>query len=53
MNIVLIFFNLLNNNTICPRILDPLFIVSYYIKWVKTAWTCSGVTTGKCFFYKV
>ena len=25
--------------TVCPRSLDPLYIVTYYIKWVKTSWT--------------
>ena len=27
--------------TVCPRSLDPCYIVSYYIKWVKTSWTYS------------
>ena len=26
---------------VCPRRLTPFFIVSYYIKWVKTSWTDS------------
>ena len=25
--------------TVCPRILDPICIVTYYIKWVQTSWT--------------
>ena len=29
--------------TVCSRSLDPFFIVAYYIKWVKTYWTCSIV----------
>ena len=27
--------------TVCPRSSDPLYIVSYYIKWVTTSWTHS------------
>ena len=27
--------------TVCPRSLDPIFIATYYIKWVKTPWTYS------------
>ena len=33
------------NSAICPRSLDPFYIVSFYIKWVKTSWTyttCQG-----------
>ena len=26
-------------NTVCPRRLDPFFIVKYYIKWAKASWT--------------
>ena len=26
--------------TVCPRSSDPFYIVSYYIKWVTTSWTC-------------
>ena len=25
----------------CPRISDPFYIVTYYIKWVTTSWTHS------------
>ena len=25
--------------TVCPRISDPFYIVSYYVKWVTTSWT--------------
>ena len=28
---------------ICPRSSDPIYIVSYYIKWVTTSWTHSIV----------
>ena len=28
-------------NTICPRSLDLIYIVSYFINWVKTSWTYS------------
>ena len=24
---------------VCPKSLDPFYIVTYYIKWVKTSWT--------------
>ena len=26
-------------HTICPRSIDPFYIVTNYIKWVKTSWT--------------
>ena len=26
---------------VCPRINDPFYIVTYYIKWVTTSWTHS------------
>ena len=26
-------------NTVCPGSRDPLYIVSYYIKWVRASWT--------------
>ena len=29
----------INVSTVCPRSLDPIFIVTYCIKWVKTSWT--------------
>ena len=25
--------------TVCPRSIDPFYIASYYLKWVKTSWT--------------
>ena len=25
--------------TVCPRSSDPIYIVSYYIKWENTTWT--------------
>ena len=28
-------------STVCPRSLDPIYIVTYYIIWVKTSWTDS------------
>ena len=31
------------NRTVCPRCLDPFYIVSYLIKWVNTSWTHSKV----------
>ena len=33
------------HGTICPRSLDPLHIVSYYNKLVKTSWTYSKCIT--------
>ena len=34
--------NRLNNlHTVCPGSSGPLYIVSYYIKWVTTSWTYS------------
>ena len=27
------------DSTICPRSSDPIYIVTYYIKWVTTSWT--------------
>ena len=29
-------------NNVCSRILDPFYIASYCIKWVKTSWTYSN-----------
>ena len=29
------------HQTVCPRSIDPFYIVSYFIKWVTTSWTCS------------
>ena len=31
--------------TVCPRSSDPFYVVTYYIKWVNTSWTCC---TLKC-----
>ena len=31
-----------HNYTICPRSLDTIHIVTYYLKWVKTSWTNSN-----------
>ena len=39
---ILLYLNLkIINANICPRGSDPLYIVSYYIKWVTTSWTHS------------
>ena len=27
--------------TVCPWSLDPFYVISYGMKWVKTSWTCS------------
>ena len=37
------------NATMCPRSSDPFYIVSYYIKWVTTAWTHSSLPTSVSF----
>ena len=29
-------------HTVCPRSLDQLYVVTYYIKWVNTSWTNSN-----------
>ena len=28
-------------HTVCPKSLDIIYIVSFYINWVKTSWTDS------------
>ena len=33
--------------TICLRSLDPIYIVTYYIKWVTTSWTDSITNSNK------
>ena len=33
--------NFVLSHTVCPRSLDPIYIVSNYIKWFKTSWTYS------------
>ena len=30
------------NHPVCPRSIEPFYIVTYYIKWVKTSWTNSS-----------
>ena len=33
------------NNAVLPRSLDPFYIATYYIKWVKISWTyCNKIT---------
>ena len=27
------------SSAICPRGIDPFYIVTYYMKWVTTSWT--------------
>ena len=27
--------------TVCPRSSEPIYILSYYMKWVTTSWTVS------------
>ena len=29
--------------TVCPGSSDPVYIVTYYIKWVTTSWTHSSI----------
>ena len=36
--------------TVCPGSSDPLYIVTYYIKWVTTSWTHSILTYFECLF---
>ena len=36
----------LNKYTVCPRSSDPLYVVTYYIKWVTTSWTDSTSVKG-------
>ena len=31
------------NSTICPSSIDPIYAVTYYIKWIKTSWTDSSI----------
>ena len=33
-----------NNFTVCPRSIDPFYVVIYNIKWAKTSWTHSSFT---------
>ena len=36
------------NHTVCPRSLDPFYIVNYKMKWIKTSWTyISAIDEGK------
>ena len=35
----------LQNHTVCPRRLDPNYIETYYMKWVKTVYSSSK---GNC-----
>ena len=30
------------SDTVCPGSLDPLYIESYYVSWVRTSWTYSN-----------
>ena len=32
--------------TVCPRSLEPFYIVTYYMNWVKTSWTYSMSNTS-------
>ena len=32
--------------TVCPRSLDPFYIVTYYVKWDETSWTYSMWIVG-------
>ena len=34
-------------HTVYPRSLDQFYMVSYYIKWVKTSWTFSILPTAR------
>ena len=35
------------HNTVCPRSLSQIFIVTHYINWVKTSWTDSTSCTNR------
>ena len=35
--------------TVCPKSSDPLYMVSYYIKWATTFWTYSMVSAISLF----
>ena len=40
-------YYLLITYAVCPRSLVPFYIVTYYIKWLKTSWTyCSTNCTS-------
>ena len=36
-----LFQNPQTGSIVCPKSLAPFFMVTYYIKWVKTSWTFS------------
>ena len=38
----------ITTTTVCPRSSDPLYLVSYYIKWVTTSWTYSMSDLQSC-----
>ena len=46
-----LFRGLPNPSTVCPRSLDPFYIVIYYIKGVQTSWTYSSRKPRADFFY--
>ena len=31
---------IISNDTVYPGSSSPIYIMSYYIKWVTTSWTC-------------
>ena len=37
---------LILDGNVCPRSFDPIYIVTYYIKWVKTSWPESNSEIG-------
>ena len=39
-----LFLNFIMDITMCPKSSNPFYIVSYYIKWVTTAWSHSNIT---------
>ena len=30
------------NNTVCPKSIDPFYMISYNMKWVTASWTYSN-----------
>ena len=47
--LILSCYNTITMNTVGPRRLDPFFIVTYIIKWVKTFWTNSKTSPTRSF----
>ena len=35
--------NIFQYFTVCPKNLDPFYIITYYINWIKTFWTYRNI----------